>query len=798
MQPGALGSAFAFSPLRNQAVQAYYDDPFDADAIAMLRPQAFQMATVMNYVQNLIRQGDALYTEKTRESIQEAYIFYEEAYDLLGRPPQSEARFSDLQDNAQVTLNSINTKYSGAGQPIQEFLVGLEGSLDHIQLIPTQGKTDYIPYNMISGLYFGIPQNDQLLNLYSTLDSRFYNLRNNLDIDGNPMDLALFQPSLNPLALESGAANGTLAETLNHLYGTTAPNYRFYTQLGRAKEFAGQTAQFGQQLLSVMQQKDAEALAQLQTAQQGTILEMTLQVKQDQVDAAQNNVSGLLISIQSALLTKLYYQGLLQYDGSGGRSAGDSSLTVTDATTGISVEFNFQDSVEGSNLEAKASTSDCAARVSQDIATTIQYSSMIAYCLPNIFGLAEGGEAAGKAIDAAANGFGSTAQAFSFIAEAQKTQAGYSRRRDEWTLQMDQADHQLNQSLEQWQAATTQFEMAQRDYRIAQVQIQQNAAISNYYRRKFTNEALYQWMKGQLLQLYYQSYKLSVQVSQEAQTAFEYEKGLEMGSLAIVNTASWNSRYDGLMSAEPLIHSLNNLEKHYMDVDSRGMEITKTVSLATLLSSQYGGENQPATFSEYVSQQMQSTNTPYGLAFTITEKSLDGDYPGHYCRQIANIAVSIPTLLGPYQDIHATLTQTANAVVVQDDDNAEATIALMDATPSATEPIQSYQAPAGTTRNIPSPNQTIAMSRGLDDTGMFVLNMGDSRYLPFEGTGAVSSWNLYISDLDDHIQSGRQYSLTINDIILTIRYTALVGDNAFRKSIITAYKKSNSQGTIIT
>ncbi len=293
-------------------------------------------------------------------------------------------------------------------------------------------------------------------------------------------------------------------------------------------------------------------------------------------------------------------------------------------------------------------------------------------------------------------------------------------------------------------------------------------------------------MKGRLTQLYYQSYKLAVQVAQQAQSAYEYEKGLTMGSLNIINTNSWNSTYEGLMAAEPLMHSLNLLEKSYMDADFRRMEITKTVSLASLLLDDYDGEY---TFSEYVSNQMNSKNSnSYGLNFTLDEQLFDTDYPGQYCRLIKNISVSIPTLLGPYQDIHATLRQMANVVIVEDTDDASATTSLI----KVGDDLSQFSAPSGTeARSIPAPSPAIALSKGLDDTGMFTANLQDARYLPFEGTGAVSSWNLYISDLDAFVEQDRANSLDISDIILTVRYSALVGDPIFRTNVITAWQDSN-------
>ena len=73
---------------------------------------------------------------------------------------------------------------------------------------------------------------------------------------------------------------------------------------------------------------------------------------------------------------------------------------------------------------------------------------------------------------------------------------------------------------------------------------------------------------------------------------------------------------------------------------------------------------------------------------------------------------------------------------------------------------------------------------------MFTPNLQDARYLPFEGTGAISSWNLYISDLDDYIAAERKNSLDISDIIVTVRYSALVGDSIFRGNVITAWQKA--------
>ncbi|CAM5320317.1 neuraminidase-like domain-containing protein [Streptomyces chartreusis] len=71
------------------ALHAYRTDPFNPYAIARLRPGTYQRAVVLRYLDNLLDWGDALFTEFTRESLNEATMLYVLAADILGpRPPQ--------------------------------------------------------------------------------------------------------------------------------------------------------------------------------------------------------------------------------------------------------------------------------------------------------------------------------------------------------------------------------------------------------------------------------------------------------------------------------------------------------------------------------------------------------------------------------------------------------------------------------------------------------------------------------------------------------------------------------------
>jgi hypothetical protein len=61
---------------------------------------------------------------------------------------------------------------------------------------------------------------------------------------------------------------------------------------------------------------------------------------------------------------------------------------------------------------------------------------------------------------------------------------------------------------------------------------------------------------------------------------------------------------------------------------------------------------------------------------------------------------------------------------------------------------------------------------------MFSLNFSDDRYLPFEGTGAVSTWRLSLPLATNQINFD-----TISDVIVRLKYTALDAGTAFRQAV---------------
>jgi hypothetical protein len=82
--------------------------------------------------------------------------------------------------------------------------------------------------------------------------------------------------------------------------------------------------------------------------------------------------------------------------------------------------------------------------------------------------------------------------------------------------------------------------------------------------------------------------------------------------------------------------------------------------------------------------------------------------------------------------------------------------------------------------------KAIATSSGQNDSGLFELNFRDERYLPFEGAGAISTWQVELQQAREL----RQFSYdSISDVILHLRYTAREDAGQFKTAAV-AYMKT--------
>lgn len=735
--------AWQFDPFRNYVLQTmlqnltscaqiaeYNDDPFDPDAIARLRIGAYEKVIVMKYIDNLLDWGDFEFTQYSWESITTARMLYNYAGDLLGPQPVD---LGPCAASFPVSFADIAARYQGGDIP--QFLIDMEHLSSTGSVTPAAGKAGKA-YNDL-GYYFCIPENDQLDAYWDRIADRLYKIRHCLNINGVAQPLPLFQPPINPMDLVRASAQGGSVLNLLNQQTQNVSNYRFTYLIDKAKAYTAMVSDFGSALLSALEKSDAEALALLNLNQSKIIQNMTLTVKNKQLEALQNQMAGTQQSLASAQNRDTFYTNLIN---AGYNASENSALSY------------MQSSIEV-----------------QELIAGIQGISVVGYLAPCIFGFSDGGMKFGDAINMGAQMLQTEAQILSQKGSSLETVAQFTRRAEDWQLQQQLAQYEISEIQNQLLGFQANIASSQEEIAIQQKTIDQNQDLISFYQGKFTNKDLYQWMIGQVSSVYFQAYQLALNTALIAQMSYQYELDRSDSYIAF---GYWDNLHKGLLAAEGLSLSLGQLENAYTENNSRRMEIEKTVSLKTL---------NPEAFYAFKAGENQGT-----LLFSLTEELFDRDFPSHYCRRIKSVSVSIPAVVGPYENIHATLTQNTNLVVLTADP-AVVDYAIYASAPQHSGTAPAQPKPSAMRQNWVS-NQQIALSSGVNDSGLFVLNFDDLRYLPFEGTGAVSTWTLSMPLESNNIDFG-----SISDIILSVKYTAKEGGVKFGRDVIALYSGSEDQ-----
>lgn len=684
----------------NPAMRVYNDDPFDPFAIARLRIGAFEKATLIQYIDNLVAWGDNLFAEDNWESITAAYLVYAYAYNLLGPRPQEVGLCPG--ENIVLTFNQIKEKYPNA---IPQFLIDLE----HFTGSGNGSDTPMLSHAFNDlNVYFCVPENADLMSRWDLVEDRMYKINHSLNINGVFRQLPLFEPPINPLDLVKAAKAGNNIQAAASSKPKLSP-YRYTSISSVSAMLCSTLLELGNSLLSALEKNDAEALSALQTNQQGQILDMTTQIKEERISELQATIAGLNDSLAAANNRSTFYSDMLLRGLSG---------------------------FEKTSLDAAAA--GLAFNVLAGISKT---AASIGFAVPQVgspFAMTYGGIQVGSMVNAASGAFEIGATISSFIAQQASTMGTYERRAQEWQQQQRQAQYDAMGLQEQINAANFQLASAQRDLSIHLKSIEQNKTVEAYLKNKFTNQELYQWMIGSLSSTYFQTYGLALEAARQAEASFQYELNSTQSFLSF---DYWDSLHKGLTAGEGLRLALNRMDSAFRMGDARRLDIVKTIPLSTLA---------PNALLDLI-----NTGT---CTFQFTEALFDYDYPGQYARKIKTISVSIPAVLGPYQDVKAILKQTKNYVVT--DGNALGAVKyLLD---------NQNPKPATGLRENWGVNQSIALSKGVDDSGMFVIDFQEPRYLPFENTGAVSDWELSMPK-----ETNRFDFEQLSDVIITLKYTAL-------------------------
>ena len=243
---------------------------------------------------------------------------------------------------------------------------------------------------------------------------------------------------------------------------------------------------------------------------------------------------------------------------------------------------------------------------------------------------------------------------------------------------------------------------AQADLDNQDLQISNSSDIEQFLRTKYTNQALYDWMVGQVSSVYFQCYQMAYDLAKRAEACFVFERMPDVSSYTpFIQFGYWDSLKKGLLSGECLYQDLKRLEIAYMDQNQRDYEITKSISLLLL---------DPMALINLKETGQCTVQFPEAL--------FDMDYPGHYLRRVKSIGITIPCVVGPYTSVNCTLTLATNKIRVN----------------NIAADAKDYVKDSHYVTNFAAA-ESIATSSAQNDSGLFMVNFNDERYLPFEGAG---------------------------------------------------------------
>jgi hypothetical protein len=484
-------------------------------------------------------------------------------------------------------------------------------------------------------------------------------------------------------------------------------------------EFCADVRSLGAGLLAALEKQDGEALALLRASVEKQILDAARQVREKQVNEAQLSLEGIEQSKTILESRKEYYETLI--------TGGQNPHEVDQLTR-----------LKNANQVQKN------AQLEEQLATVLYAVPQLVVAFPPKTESQYGGLHLGQAGQAAARIHGIKAIDHSYQANRASILGGYARREAEWNFQLESVTKELQQIDKQIATAQIRLAVAEAELANHNKQIEHAQETYDFMVNKYTSDQLYSWMVSQISGIYFQSYQLAYDLAKRAEKAYQHELGVT--SSTFITFGYWDSLKKGLMSGEKLQYDLRRMEMSYLDQNKREYEITKHVSLALL--------NPEALL---------QLTTEGECSFAIPEALFDLDCPGHYLRRIKNIGMTIPCVAGPYTSINCALTLTADKIRRE----------------TSTSAGYAYTGPEDTRFQHNYIGQSIATSSGQNDSGVFELNFRDERYLPFEGAGAISDWNLKLTSAVPTFDW-----TTITDVVLHLRYTAREGGDLLRDAAL--------------
>ncbi len=666
-------------------LKQWRSNPYNPHAIAAFRPQAYQLASIFLYVENMITWGDSLFAAPSVELVEEAARRYEEAYRIIGRPRVSTGAIRYEQQ--AVTLGDLEGSVALGNVEIENAIsLGVEPS--------PNVEDDFLPDLTIG--YFCLPPNPKIKELREKIQDRLFKVHHCLDLLGNPRKLPLYDPPVDPALLADASMAGlNVSQAVMDAY-TPRPHYRFRTLLTLAKGILQQVISLGNGLLSAIEKKDMESLNMLKASHESKMLKRMLEVRKLQVEDAEAAIRALNATLKAVEFRREFYES---------RQFMNAEEIAQIMLSIASTYFRHL----GQSLSSAASSAGAAPDIILGAAGTMGSPVSLAQF---------GGQHSSRIPANLGQSMGTMGDFMGTLASITGTIGSYRRRKEEWDFQAESAKLEAKQINAQMIGTEIRRSIAERELKNHTSQVEENNEVLDFIKTKQTSVRLYEWLVEDISASYYRAFQLAHSMAIQAQRAMQDELGTNE---RFIGHSHWDSSQKGLQAGERLMGELLDMEKTFHDRNVRPVPKKVNISLARV---------NPIALAEL--------KLNGWCEFKLSEAFWDKHAPGLYFRRFSSVAVSVPNVAGPYDGVHGRLTierasYRKEPSVLDSGENYNR---------QGTEDGRFVD-------QFPRPGDFIELSSGVQDTGLAGDEQREDRYRPFENLGIDSQWRLDISQQDN-------------------------------------------------
>ncbi|KAF1983002.1 hypothetical protein K402DRAFT_361709 [Aulographum hederae CBS 113979] len=751
---GDFQASFMNLPPGESDVRAteWRNHPFEPHVVARGSPVAYMKMVVMKYVEILISWGDDLFRRNTLETIPSAMQCYIHASHILGPRGQVIPRRGS---KAAQTYMSLLNKWDALSNAMVELELAMPTNNSPTTLTDVPERTSAVApvgasnlFGFATTLYFCVPNNPQFKVMRNTIDGRLFKIRNSQNIDGITRRLPLFEPPIDPALLVQAKANGrSIYSALSDLNTPLSPQ-RFYLVMQKAIELCQEAVSLSNQMLGIKERRDAESLSLLQAQQERKMRSSIMGVRLKLLDEATATLD-VLSQTRTAHVYRLKHQlKLLGIDAKAVPTEGldfrELDAAIDAPERGAPINCIPEEQRQLGHLRSAQSETEWLGTEEAIVAMMHLLPSITACLQPWGMGatIGMGAEQFSAHLTAANRLTQSRISVLDIKNRGLGLTTGLKRQAWDRFQQANISGYEIKNVDKQVLAQRIRIDIANREIENQQKAIDHAAEIEDYLHSKYTNRELYAWMEGSIRSVHHQAYLFAYDMALKAQKAFRFERPNETAEF--ISSGYWNSDKDGLLAAQFLLSDLRKLQAASQQKRSSDFEMVKHISLRQWCPLALFGLRETGA-----------------CEFSFPEVLFDMDFPGHYLRRISSVAVSVPCVVGPYASINATLRLLDHKYRVR----ADAT--------DYPEKVQENGDDRFATTLLP--NNALALTSGINDTGRLDLRAAAETYNPIEGAGIISRWRLELPS------AFRQFDYsTISDVVMHMNYTSLNGGDGLK------------------